>query len=159
MMDLILWRHAQAHDALPGCDDLSRPLTNKGKGQAARVAEWLNRQLPQNTRMLVSPARRAEQTAIALGRKFQFRDELVPESSAQEVLTLIKWLPETGLSDKATVLLVGHQPTLGQIAAHLLDINEITCDIRKGAVWWLRTRVCDGQLRTSLLTVISPEML
>jgi len=41
----------------------------------------------------------------------------------------------------------------------LLDINENTCDIRKGAVWWLRTRVCDGQLQTSLLTVISPEMV
>ena len=87
-MDLILWRHAQAHEAEEGCDDLSRALTAKGEGQATRVGKWLDRQLPESTRVLVSPARRAEQTARALGRKFKFRDELGPECSADEALAL-----------------------------------------------------------------------
>jgi phosphohistidine phosphatase len=162
-MDLILWRHAQAHDALPGCDDLSRALTHKGEGQATRVAAWLDRQLPQSTRVLVSPARRTEQTAKALGRKFKMRDELVPASSADEVLDLLKWSAETGPAHKGAVLLVGHQPMLGQIAARLLGMDEQACDIRKGAVWWLRSRIKghepDAQWRTSLLTVISPDLI
>lgn len=158
-MDLILWRHAQAFDALPGFDDASRALTPKGEGQAARVAKWLDRQLPESTRVLVSPARRAEQTAKALGRKYKLRDELVPESSADELLTLIKWSPDVGPPHKGAVLLVGHQPVLGQLAARLLGSSEAVCDIRKGAVWWLRSRARDDQWSTSLLTVISPELI
>jgi len=158
-MDLILWRHAQAHDAEPGCDDLSRPLTGKGEGQASRVAKWLDRQLPESTRVLVSPARRAEQTARALGRKFKFRDELAPESSAEEALSFIKWTAENGPPHKGAVLLVGHQPMLGQIAARLLKVDEAACDMRKGAVWWLRSRHQEDLVQVSLLTVISPELI
>ncbi len=44
-MDLILWRHAEAFDALEGEDDLSRSLTPKGERQAQRMAEWLNQRL------------------------------------------------------------------------------------------------------------------
>jgi phosphohistidine phosphatase len=158
-MDLILWRHAQAHEAEPGCDDLSRALTAKGEGQAARVGKWLDRQLPESTRVLVSPARRAEQTARALGRKFKFRDELGPEGSAEEALAYIKWTAENGPPHKGAVLLVGHQPMLGQVAARLLNMNEAACDMRKGAVWWLRSRQRDDAVQVFLLTVISPELI
>ena len=158
-MDLILWRHAQAHEALPGCDDLSRALTHKGEGQADRVAAWLDRQLPESTRVLVSPAKRAEQTARALGRKYKLRNELAPGSSADEVLALTKWSAETGPAHNGTVLLVGHQQTLGQIAARLLGTNEQVCDIRKGAVWWLRTRMRDDRVCTSLLAAIRPDLI
>lgn len=158
-MDLILWRHAQAHDALPGFDDMSRELTHKGEGQAARVAKWLGRQLPESARVLVSPARRAEQTAHALGRKFKFRDELAPEASADDVLALLKWQVDNGPAHKGAVLLVGHQPMLGQIAARLLGVSEAVCDIRKGAVWWLRSRQREEDLQVQLLTVISPELI
>ncbi len=158
-MDLILWRHAQAHEAEEGCDDLSRALTAKGEGQATRVGKWLDRQLPESTRVLVSPARRAEQTARALGRKFKFRDELGPECSADEALAFIKWTAENGPPHKGAVLLVGHQPMLGQIAARLLNVDEAACDMRKGAVWWLRSRQREDALHVSLLTVISPELI
>ena len=77
-MDLILWRHAEAEDWLAGDSqtgmsnqtgqDLDRSLTQRGEKQAARMAIWLDRQLPEGTRILVSPARRCEQTALALGR-------------------------------------------------------------------------------------------
>jgi phosphohistidine phosphatase len=158
-MDLILWRHAQAHDAEPGCDDLSRTLTAKGEGQAARVAKWLDRQLPESARVLVSPARRAEQTARALGRKFKFRDELAPGSSADDALAFVQWTADNGPPNKGAVLLVGHQPTLGQIAARLLGMSESVCELRKGAVWWLRSRQHEGVTEVTLLTVISPDLI
>jgi phosphohistidine phosphatase len=158
-MNLILWRHAQAHEAMPGCDDLSRSLTHKGEGQAARVAAWLDRQLPQSARVISSPAVRAEQTVKALGRKFKLRDELMPDGSADEVLDLIKWKVDVGPSQKGVVLLVGHQPTLGQIASRLMEVSEQACDIRKGAVWWLRCRMRESTLKTSIVTVISPDLI
>ena len=86
-MDLILWRHAEAQehpDPLHGqagdAQDLARRLTPRGEKQAARVAAWLDRQLPEGARVYASPAQRTEQTARALGRKFKLRDELLPEA-------------------------------------------------------------------------------
>ena len=55
-MDLVLWRHAEAKEWEPGCDDLARPLVSKGHKQAARMAAWLDRQLPASARVYCSPA-------------------------------------------------------------------------------------------------------
>lgn len=158
-MDLILWRHAEAEVAEEGRDDLSRQLTPKGERQAARMAVWLDRHLPDSTRVLVSPARRTEQTAQALGRKYKLRDELVPESSPDDVLGLVKWHPETGPQAKGTVLVVGHQPYLGEIVSRLIGMNDAICPVRKGSVWWLRARLREGQLQTVLMTVASPDLI
>ena len=157
-MDLILWRHAEAEVAQEGEDDLSRALTKKGERQAARMAAWLDRHLPEGTRVLVSPAVRTQQTVAPLGRKFKLRDELVPETSVDDVLGLLKWQEATGSQIKGSVLLVGHQPYLGQLVAKLLGMQEHHCPVRKGGVWWLRTRVRDGQPQTVLLTVACPEL-
>jgi phosphohistidine phosphatase len=158
-MDLILWRHAEAEVAEEGGDDLSRPLTKKGERQASRMAAWLDRHLPEGTRVLVSPSERTQQTVAPLGRKFKLRDELVPDTTVDDVLTLLKWDPETGPQSKGPVLLVGHQPYLGQLIARLLGMDEQICSVRKGGVWWLRTRMRDGQLQTVLLTVAVPDFI
>jgi phosphohistidine phosphatase len=158
-MDLILWRHADAEMAAEGEDDLSRQLTVKGEKQAVRMAAWLDRHLPEGARILVSPARRTEQTAKALNRKYKLRDELVPDSSAEEVLALIKWDLEKGPQGKGPILLVGHQPYLGEIAAKLLGMREHSCAIRKGALWWLRSRVRDEYSEILLLNVINPDFI
>lgn len=158
-MDLILWRHAEAEVAQEGCDDLSRQLTSKGERQATRMAVWLDRHLPEGTRVLVSPARRTEQTVQALGRKYKLRDELVPESSPDDVLGLVKWDPQAGPQGKGTVLVVGHQPYLGQIISRLTGMNEVVCPVRKGSVWWLRARMREGVLQTVLMTVASPDLV
>ncbi len=158
-MDLILWRHAEAEVAEEGGDDLSRPLTKKGERQASRMAAWLDRHLPEGTRVLVSPSERTQQTVAPLGRKFKLRDELVPDTTVDDVLTLLKWHPETGPQSKGPVLLVGHQPYLGQLIARLLGMDEQICSVRKGGVWWLRTRIRDGQLQTVLLTVAVPDFI
>jgi phosphohistidine phosphatase len=158
-MDLILWRHAEAEPATDGATDMNRALTAKGERQATRMAIWLDRHLPEGTRILVSPARRAEQTAMALGRKYKLRDELIPTSAADDVLSLLKWDSEIGPQSKGSVLVVGHQTYLGQIVARLLGMREEVCSIRKGAVWWLRCRLREGRLQTVLLTVASPDLI
>ena len=153
-MDLIIWRHAEAHEAAPGEDDLQRALTPRGRKQAERMAAWLEAQLPQGTRILSSPAVRADQSVRALGRKYKVRDALSPGASVQDVLETSGW-PDA----KYPVLLVGHQPSLGGLIAHLLQMPDAGCAIRKGSVWWLRNRSREGQDQTVLMAVTSPERL
>ena len=153
-MDLILWRHAEAQEWLESCDDMARSLTSRGEKQAARMANWLDRQLPEGTRIFVSPARRCEQTAQALGRKYKLREELAPGASADQLLALVQWPLAKG-----TVLVVGHQPTLGQTIAQLLGLSATECTVKKGAVWWLRNRQREVQSQTVVVAVQSPEVI
>ena len=154
MMDLILWRHAEAEEPDDGSDDLNRALTARGEKQAARMAAWLDRQLPEGLRVLASPSRRTEQTASALGRKFKMRAELLPGASPPDLLELAQWPRARG-----TVLIVGHQPVLGQTIAQLLELKAPDCAVRKGSVWWLRQRQRLDLSQTVLITVQSPELL
>ena len=156
--DLILWRHAEAEDLSDneetGGSDLSRRLTAKGEKQAARMSAWLTRQLPEGTRIWSSPAVRTEQTVLALGRKYRISDALRPEAGPDELLSLLQW-PQL----HHPALIVGHQPTLGRVVAHLVGLREADCSIKKGAVWWLRQRERNGALQTVILTVQSPEFM
>jgi phosphohistidine phosphatase len=155
-MDLILWRHAEALDA-DGGEDLDRALTSRGERQAARMAYWLNQHLPATTRILVSPARRAQQTATALERKFKMVAELAPGATVHALLAAARW-PDA----REPVLVVGHQPTLGLAAATLMAGVVQPWSVKKGAVWWLRRRHRDGDGdadggQTVLVTVRGPE--
>lgn len=156
-MDLILWRHAEAEELPAGVHDVSdleRSLTPRGEKQAARMAGWLDRQLPERARILVSPARRCEQTALALGRKYKIRAELGPDAPPSQLLELVQWPV-----NKLPILVIGHQPTLGETIAQLLGLQESECAVKKGALWWLRTREREGGLQTVVVTVQSPELL
>ena len=170
-MDLILWRHAQAEtlkleDASlqSGVDgspvtihidpvlDLARCLTPKGHRQAQRMAAWLNGHLPDDTRVLVSPAQRTQQTALALGRSFKTVKALSPQSSVGDLLKVAKW-PQLG----GTVVVVGHQPILGMTAARLLTGYDLAWSVKKGAIWWLRLRERLGEQEVTLQTVQTPD--
>ncbi len=151
-MDLILWRHAEAVESGEHLADLERPLTSRGERQAARMAAWLNQQLPATTRVLVSPARRTQQTALALERKFRTVPALAPDASVQQLLT-----PRAGPTAKEPVLVIGHQPTLGMIASQLLTGNTQALAVKKGAVWWLRSREREGEGQVVLVAALAPE--
>lgn len=153
-MDLIIWRHAEAEDAPEGGNDLERALTSRGEKQAARIAAWLDRLLPETARVLSSPARRCEQTALALGRKYKVRDELVPDAPVAGILEAAQWP-----AARHPVVVVGHQPVLGQAIAQLMGLQHDSCPVRKGAVWWIRTRERDGHLQTVVVAVQSPDAL
>jgi len=152
-MDLILWRHAEASEA-EGVDDLERRLTAKGERQAERMAEWLNRRLAHSTRILVSPALRCQQTAKALGRKVGTVAELAPGAFPEELLRVARW-PQSSES----VLVIGHQPTLGMAAALALCGSAQPWSIKKAAVWWLRHRPREDDSAVVLQAVQSPDCL
>lgn len=150
-MNLILWRHAEAEDTSP---DMQRVLTPRGRRQAARMAAWLKSQLPADTLVLVSPASRTQQTAKALTDQFTTLDILAPGCTVEQLLTAANW-PE----DDITVLIVGHQPTLGLAASKVLSGKLEYWSVKKGAVWWISSRLRDAERQNVLRAVVSPDML
>ena len=150
-MELILWRHAEAEDTFP---DLRRELTDKGRKQAARMADWLNPRLSQDIRILVSPSARTLQTAQALGRDYEQAPALAPGASAEEVLAAAGW-PDAAWP----VLIVGHQPTLGRVAMQLLTGQAGDLAVKKGSLWWFQSRERAGQLQVVLRAVATPDWL
>ena len=150
-MQLILWRHADAADGFP---DLERPLTEKGLKQAERMASFLRSRLPQDARILVSPAKRAQQTVHALTKHFTTEPSIAPNCSVEALLKAANWPDGDGC-----VLIVGHQPVLGEAAALLLCASHASFSVKKGAIWWLTRRTDEGDFQTNLRLVISPDLL
>ena len=150
-MDLILWRHAEAEERRPGLPDARRRLTPKGEKQARRMAKWLMKRLPKDTRILVSPTERTQMTAHALGLPFEIEESIGPDADARGMLKAISWPAGDG-----AVLVVGHQPTVGRIAALVLAGKEADWAIKKGAVWWLSPGDRNGE-PASLRATLSPN--
>jgi phosphohistidine phosphatase len=153
-MDLILWRHAQAHEISEGNEDLARPLTPRGERDAMRMGQWLDRRLSRDARVLVSPALRCVQTALGLGREFQCVPTLAPGASLEELLSQVGWPGAAG-----AIVVIGHQPTIGQTVSHLLEMAQGSCPVPKGAAWWLCTRMREGRLQATVVGVQVPGML
>ena len=122
-MNLYLLRHgmAAAGDE-PGIEsDHERPLTPKGVKRMRKAAKGLRRLGIEFDAILTSPLIRARQTAeivaeaLSLQSELQEISALAPESSVDNLL-----LGLTRFQTREDLLLVGHQPLLGQIAAFLL---------------------------------------
>lgn len=150
-MDLILWRHAEAQETQP---DVSRALTEKGHKQARQMAAWLQERLPAQTRVLVSPATRTQETALALGRTVETSKAVGLAATPFSILSAAGWPDAQG-----AVLVVGHQPTLGQLAAYLICGEVGDWSVKKGAIWWLSNRVHQDENQTVLRCVLSPDLL
>jgi phosphohistidine phosphatase len=150
-MELILWRHADAADGSP---DSERELTAKGIKQARRMAKWLKPRLPEDTVILASPAKRAQQTARALTADFRTVDDIGTAATPEALLAAIGWPKLEG-----NVVVVGHQPTLGETAALLLTGRKEQWGIKKGALIWLARREHDAITHPHLRAAISPDLL
>jgi len=145
--ELLLWRHADAEDGIP---DSGRALTKKGLRQAKQMAEWLKPRLPSDCLILASPAKRAQQTAAALDLPYTTERRIGVQASIADIIAATGWPRRKG-----TVLVVGHQPTLGRLAASLLAGEQADWIIKKGALWWFSNRAGDQFLRA----VVNPDLI
>ena len=148
---LILWRHAEAHDPAPGESDFERRLTPHGREQAQWMAKWLGARLPKDVRVLCSPARRAQETAHALTKDVQEIPALQLVSDGANFLSAIGWPVE------GTIVVVGHQPTLGRAASFLIAGKESDWSVKKGAVWWIARHKRDHDAHV-IRAVIAPDL-
>jgi len=157
-MDLILWRHAEAADPEPLESDMKRRLTARGEKQARAVARWLRERQPKHLSIRVSPALRCQQTAHSLAQAFDTDPRLAPGADVAELLAAAGW-GHGGDGRPSTVLLVGHQPSLGRLAALLLSGEEADWTIKKGGLWWISLRSREGETQATLRAVINPDLL
>jgi len=150
-MDLILWRHAEAEDGAP---DLERRLTPRGRKHAAQVAGWLLQRLPAKFVLLASPARRAQETAQALGVAPRTVPGLAPGAAVVDILAAAEW-PDR----KSAVVVVGHQPDLGRTAAYLVSGAEAPWSLKKGGAWWLSRRTREDEAQVVVRAVVAPDFV
>ena len=118
MRRLILLRHAKS-DRPAGVRDLERPLNKRGRRAAPAVGQRLAEEGLRPDLALVSPATRTRETWAALRDALGAPpDETVPEiyeAAAEDILAAIRGAPE----EAATLLVVGHNPGLGDLATLL----------------------------------------
>ena len=151
-MQLLFWRHAEAEDGVP---DLERKLTTRGHKQAEAVATWLRPRLPKGCLILVSPAQRARQTVAALKTlDFEIDPRIAPGAAVDAVLGAIGFTGER--RQARAVMLVGHQPWIGQTIAHLMTGHAEYWGVRKAGLWWLDD---DDSGRWTLRTVVDRDLL
>jgi phosphohistidine phosphatase len=150
-MDLILWRHADAEE---GSNDLKRALTRKGQQQGRVMASWLQQRLPHGYVLIASEARRSQQTAAFLRKGFQVEPAVNPGASLEQVMEVLDKVDKS-----ATIVLVGHQPYLGRLAARLLAGDPQYWSVKKGAIWWLGMRHHTGDEPVRLKAMVSPGLL
>jgi phosphohistidine phosphatase len=150
-MELLLWRHAEAADTAP---DMLRELTTKGLQQAEIMGKWLRPRLPKGSLILVSPASRTQQTAEALKLDFITRRDIGPGADAKAILKAAGWPDADG-----TVVIVGHQPSLGEAASMALTGKAQYLSVKKGSVWWISSRISEGVTQANLRAVIPPNLI
>ena len=119
MFDIYIFRHGEA-EAKGKSGDASRSLTGAGKAEVRRVAQGLARLGAQIDVILTSPLLRAQETAAIAS------DVLKPPGAVRTCdalapggtnAALFKEISSLG---KPRVMLVGHQPDLGELASVLV---------------------------------------
>jgi len=131
-VELLLVRHAIAaeRDHAAYRDDRARPLTAEGRKRMAEVAAGLA-QLVTPTDVFTSPLLRARQTAEILARTLRLKvSELDSLGNGDHPATLAAVAQRTS----GTVVLVGHEPWMGELLSYLLtgDPEIVSAPFKKG---------------------------
>lgn len=123
-MKVVLIRHAAAVPrGTPGVLDDERPLTSSGKVKFRAAARGLARIMPRPDVLLTSPLPRAQETAEIAARAFKrIEPGIAPALADQSVDGIVEALKTH--PDGATVALVGHEPMLGALLAHMLGAGQ-----------------------------------
>jgi phosphohistidine phosphatase len=128
---LFLLRHAKSSWDDPGLADHDRPLAPRGKRAAKVIAEYLRDQAIAPELVLCSSSQRTRQTleriAPALGDDLAV--EIERELYAASASTLLRRLQAVG-DDVESVMLVGHNPGIEQLALTLAGNGEKLAEMR-----------------------------
>jgi len=144
MQRLMILRHAKAVPWSPGAEDFPRPLSEPGRAQAARVAQWIcdHLQLPDD--ILCSPSQRTRETLaplLALRPELESCTGFVPPMYGASIGTLTALL-DRAFAERHRVLIVGHNPGIEALALEVVAPSE-------------RSRI--GRLPTGTLVIVDFE--
>ena len=160
-MRVILFRHGPAgtRNASRWPDDAERPLTPVGENKSHRAAAGLRRIEKNVDRIMTSPLKRAERTARIVGEELGVEcvdtlEALAPGGTYAKVIEAVNGRPHG-----ETIVLVGHEPDLGRLAAHLVFKNESALPLKKAGACAIRF---DGPARAgsgTLEWLLPPRLL
>jgi|SRR5882757_1301804 len=114
---LLLLRHAKSSWDDPTLADHERPLARRGRRAAEAIGEHLRAEGLRPSLVVCSPAQRTRETLELLslvGPEVRLEDA-VYDASESELAAVVRGLPEVVKS----VLVIGHNPALGDLAARL----------------------------------------
>ena len=120
MRTLMLMRHAKSSWDQPELDDLDRPLSPRGRRAAPLIARYIEKRKWQPDLVLCSPAARVRETwqlmTPVLGRPVDCKTlrTIYPGMPSRLLDTLRRAADEV-----ERLMLIGHNPGLGQLAASL----------------------------------------
>lgn len=163
---MYLVRHAVAHKRDPGRwpDDQLRPLTRKGEEDFRLTARALGALEGSVGAVLSSPLTRAWQTAALLESEGRWPapeefPELGPETPPPGMLSALA--ARGDLAGIGAVALVGHRPTLHELASYMIcgDPHGVEINIKKGGVAVVRFRDGTSPGAGVLLGLLTPGLL
>jgi phosphohistidine phosphatase len=151
---LIVLRHAKS-DWSDEVADHDRPLARRGRREAVLAGQWLHAHAGDIDLVVCSPATRARQTWKQVARQYTRAPELRVEerlyaATEHDLVVVLKQLP----APLRTVLLVGHNPGLEDLVAHL---TGVWCPLKTSSIAvltsrsaWADARFRWGRLDTSV---------
>ena len=127
LRELILLRHAKSEWKNTDLADMDRPLSDKGKKSAAKLGKWLKTESLTPDLILVSPAKRAQQTLRRISSENSVNTVTVDELYLADLETLLKVLSETPPASR--VMIIGHNQGLERLLSYLQhDDSDDTTD-------------------------------
>jgi phosphohistidine phosphatase len=161
-MNVYFLRHAEAlpEDGQTITSDEERPLAEEGKEQVLRMAGAIKKQNLHFDLVLTSPLKRTRQTAeglmTELGRsqaEVNDLDYLAPGGSTKKLMKYLRTL------EIDNVLLVGHNPDLGEHIAYLIGDKDAQVKLGKGALACVACEASPRKDAGELTLMIPPEWL
>lgn len=158
-MILYLVRHGIAEENAPRGGDSERRLTQQGTLRTAMVAKGLKRLGIEVDQIVSSPYVRAKQTAEIIARildrehEVHFDPRLVPMGRFEDVNALIQ---EYG--DHDSLLLAGHQPSMGDIIGGITANGALNIDVKKASVTAIQIDRLRPMVRGTLLWTLPPKI-
>jgi phosphohistidine phosphatase len=129
----MLLRHAKAAPS-DGSDDYDRELTDRGRADARAVGEMIAKSDLAPDLVIYSGAHRARETTELVLKRLSYEVEAIENNALYMVswlrlLALMHALPEA----KKSVLVVGHNPGLGELASQLAGDGSRELRLRMAA--------------------------
>ncbi|SBO44862.1 phosphohistidine phosphatase SixA [Cyanobium sp. NIES-981] len=159
-MNLFLLRHGLAEERRADRPDALRPLTAEGVERTRAVVERLVALDLRADRLLTSPLVRARQTAalaVEAGLAPSLEEAAALEPGGSGLAGLRGQL--AGLPAEARLVLVGHEPDLGDLAAHLIGAAPGTLLLKKAGLAWLQSSSASLEGPWRLRLLIGPRQL
>ncbi|HWB99521.1 MAG TPA: histidine phosphatase family protein [Bryobacteraceae bacterium] len=156
-MEIYLLRHGIAEEHVSGQPDEERALTAEGRAKLKRVLKRARAAGVRPALILTSPLVRAVETAdvaqTVLGGRIGKTGALRPDSTPQAV-----WQEIRRHKAEPAILLVGHEPLLGEVFGYLLGAGRGMVDLKKGALGRIDVERLSGEPRGVLCWLLTAKI-